>query len=65
MYVAWAVFFTDNLNKVTTASPDRVTATFGSACPVVTLAMIHSAAALVGGLTALRNTVVPRPCRSS
>ncbi len=40
VFVAWAVLFTDNLNKVTTASLNWVTATFGWTYLVVTLAIL-------------------------
>ncbi|MEV0598081.1 BCCT family transporter [Streptomyces sp. NPDC050315] len=40
LVVGWAVVFTDNLNEVTTASLDWVTATFGWTYLVVTLAIL-------------------------
>ena len=39
-FVAWAVLFTDNLNKVTSASLNWVTATFGWTYLVVTLGIL-------------------------
>jgi glycine betaine transporter len=40
VFVAWAVFFTDNLNKVTTASLNWVTGSFGWLYLVVTLGLL-------------------------
>ncbi|UUU36475.1 BCCT family transporter [Streptomyces sp. CA-210063] len=40
VFVAWAVLFTDNLNKVTNTSLNWVTATFGWSYLVVTLAIL-------------------------
>ncbi|PAK28008.1 glycine/betaine ABC transporter permease [Streptomyces sp. alain-838] len=40
VFVAWAVLFTDNLNKVTTASLNWVTGTFGWTYLLVTLAIL-------------------------
>ncbi|AXK32509.1 BCCT family transporter [Streptomyces armeniacus] len=40
LFVAWAVLFKDNLNRVTTASLDWVTGTFGWTYLVVTLAIL-------------------------
>ncbi|MFE9445394.1 BCCT family transporter [Streptomyces sp. NPDC006602] len=40
IFVAWAVLFTDNLNKVTNTSLNWVTATFGWSYLVITLAIL-------------------------
>ncbi|MDQ1047487.1 BCCT family transporter [Streptomyces sp. V4I2] len=40
VFVAWAVLFTDNLNKVTNSSLNWVTATFGWSYLVITLAIL-------------------------
>ncbi|MFM9588327.1 BCCT family transporter [Streptomyces scabiei] len=40
VFVAWAVLFTDNLNKVTNTSLNWVTATFGWSYLVITLALL-------------------------